>query len=151
MYISIKNGPGARKALVFAPTGLEIRADSKMCQDYILHDEGNTDEIVEMMLEMRFFFNQTTYEDMRRYGTSETAKLAALHKYDGDSKLVPLSFMETSYLETLTAWRDVQAAMAFEEEKANGHACLRCNAWKDISDEDYCSMCGSSSDDDDWM
>jgi hypothetical protein len=131
----------------FAPHGLEIRADSRMCEEYILFLDGDVDEITVMMLEMRFFFDKTTYETLRRHGTSEIAKLAALHKYDGDVKMIPPNFEETTYIETLSAWRAIQDDISFEAKKQDGHACVRCNAWKDITDEEYCSMCESSDDD----
>lgn len=57
-----------RRALLTAKlnsVGLELRADSVLCDDYIYHNDGSLKEIVPIMLEMRWYFECTSYENDR--------------------------------------------------------------------------------------
>lgn len=47
-------------AALLAAQGLELRADSRMCAEYIQYG-GHVDSVVEMMVEMEFFVNHTEY------------------------------------------------------------------------------------------
>ncbi|KAH8550015.1 hypothetical protein BGW37DRAFT_499771 [Umbelopsis sp. PMI_123] len=47
--------------------GLTLRADSKLCAQYISSGEGNADSIVVTMKEMAWFFRCTNYESSRKF------------------------------------------------------------------------------------
>jgi hypothetical protein len=40
---------------------LEIRGDSRLCEDYVMSEEGDINHIVSVMQEMSFFYKQTQY------------------------------------------------------------------------------------------
>lgn len=46
--------------------GLELRSDSTVCHEYINHDWGDLDDVVETMREMHFFFTHTRYQHFIR-------------------------------------------------------------------------------------
>lgn len=45
--------------------GCDLRDDSRLCCGYIAHNEGSVEYIAGMMQEMKFFFQQTDYADIR--------------------------------------------------------------------------------------
>jgi hypothetical protein len=86
--------------------GLELRDDSKICAEYIVHgyydgpdmdEDGDLECVVAMMIEMDFFFTKSNYSDfMRNLRDSEKAKNLALREFlhagpDFESRLKQLS------------------------------------------------------------
>lgn len=61
--------------------GLELRSDSRLCEQYIWFGEGDIDRLVDTMEEMRFYFAHTSYPSEVRYTSSQEAKNRALNKW----------------------------------------------------------------------
>lgn len=45
--------------------GCELRADSRMCENYVLNGTFSLDKVVETMVEMKFLFQHTNYNNVR--------------------------------------------------------------------------------------
>ena len=63
---------------------LILRNDSTLCNNYIKYNNGNLQEIVDIMVEMDWFFKNTTYEQDRYingYLDSEYGKKISIKKY----------------------------------------------------------------------
>lgn len=130
--------------------GLELREDSRLCQAYVMYDEGEVADIVATMREMRFFHEHTRYAEYARalrrdrertsMAASEIAKRAAMHGFDGAQDQVPPKFRGLKPDDTAAALDIAEEAVRAEQDY-HDHACWRCGAWKD--DDDYCSMCGT--------
>ena len=45
--------------------GCELRTDSRLCDDYIEHGNGDPDEISGIMAEMKFYHDHTDYAAIR--------------------------------------------------------------------------------------
>jgi hypothetical protein len=65
-----------------AARGLTLRPDSRMCSDFIEH-EGKwiLEDVVDVMDEMRFYFEHTRYASAVRHASSELAKSRALRQW----------------------------------------------------------------------
>lgn len=61
--------------------GLEMRSDSRLCEQYIWFGEGDIDKLVDTMEEMRFYFAHTSYPSEIRYTSSQEAKNRALNQW----------------------------------------------------------------------
>lgn len=81
-----------------AARGLELRSDSRLCEQYIWFGKGSLDKLVNTMEEMRFYFTHTSYPSEVRYTSSQEAKNRALTQWveqggrPGDPEL-PLSLV----------------------------------------------------------
>jgi hypothetical protein len=89
-------------AKALAEVGLTIRQDSSICREFVMNGDGELDDIVAMMQEMKFFCEKTRYgyfmtgmyatTKNTRHEDSEISKKAALHEYDGETDCIPLRF-----------------------------------------------------------
>lgn len=61
--------------------GIELRDDSRLCNDYIKCDKGAIEEIVEVMVEMDFFHKYTNYANMR--SQNMTTMMQQALEYEG--------------------------------------------------------------------
>jgi hypothetical protein len=144
-YISTILEAQARLESALISEGLDLRDDSRLCQAYIMNDEGDIKDIVQTMKEMKFFFDHTKYSSFVRSlnfchssnSASKLAKLAALHIYKGN---LPKSLCGYSIAEAEKAYVAMQDAKAREEDYYE-HECPNCGSWMD--DDDYCSNCGT--------
>lgn len=79
----------------------DLRKDSRLCINYIDYGSYDVTYIVNTMMEMKFLFMHTNYEQIRnqlivdaghyahRYYISDEAKTIALEQYTGDPSLIP--------------------------------------------------------------
>lgn len=94
--------------------GCAYRTDSRLCQTYVEHGIGNVKDIIDMMLEMKFFFTYTNYASIRsailnrianechgfidREAASEEAKVCAVREWKkthqpSDCEIFPQRFL----------------------------------------------------------
>lgn len=64
-----------------AVRGLQLRSDSRLCEQYIWFGEGSIHKLVDTMDEMRFYFAHTSYEYEVKYTSSQEAKNRALTRW----------------------------------------------------------------------
>ena len=103
---------------------LELRSDSRLCEAYVLDDEGDIDHIVSVMLEMDIFFQNTKYPSYisllnramfaNKKTNSEIAKLAAIHTYNKTD--YPERFKNISKSEMIKAYEQVMACDVVYDE-----------------------------------
>lgn len=66
---------------LLAAQGLELRADSRMCAEFVQYG-GHVDSVVETMVEMEFFVNRTEYSDV----FSDIVNEYVRNRYDRDDR-----------------------------------------------------------------
>lgn len=89
--------------------GLFLYSDSKVCAHYVILGKycgpyfpfGDLDDplikVVEIMKEMRFFFNKTDYITKRKYMSSETSKLATIYEIIKSAEIFSSQFPMTFF------------------------------------------------------
>ncbi len=134
--------------------GLELRHDSRLCEAYVMREEGDVDDIVDRMAEMRFFHDHTTFAEALRWRgedaktASETAKRAALHVYTGTAP-IPRAYAAVPSELRAAAHDTARAAERALDAWRSAPRCYRCGRDAD-EDDGGCSVCGSSDSDESW-
>jgi hypothetical protein len=141
---------------------VKIQDEPKSCEMYVINGDGGLDYILNNIRECSFFkkytdhdyytdvLNKTGFVSKNYNENSETAKLASLVSYEGDTALIPLRFQDVTASQRQEAYDKVlNAIIKLEDmdEQERNHTCYICGCWKDLSDDEYCSGCASSDED----
>jgi hypothetical protein len=98
-----------------ASRGLQLRSDSRLCENYILFGDGLINRVVDTMEEMQFFFAHTAYPREILRTSSEEAKKRALDQWVADGGPAGDPELPVSLVRTIDKrmWRQVRRDTAF--------------------------------------
>jgi hypothetical protein len=77
-----------------ATHGCKLRDDSRLCWNYIESNIGNVDEIVEIMCEMKFYYEHTKYGRMLKRKLRKKRRNGDDYNYDDVSKIAKNDALE---------------------------------------------------------
>ena len=73
----------------------ELRADSRLCNDYIYIGEGDVNMIVNIMVEMKFYVNHTSYNEELEQGINDMLENEGRFDRDEESYSAKSSALKT--------------------------------------------------------
>lgn len=92
--IKIRNDRSNLIKKMLEENGCELRNDSRLCNDYINNGKGEPNIIVNIMVEMNFYINYTTYYEELEKGINDMLEYKGIFNRDEESQCAKYNALE---------------------------------------------------------